>query len=1733
MKYLNRNGILRGLLTGAFGLVISGNVLGAPIITTNTLPATTIDVVGSVVKFTATFSSALPISHQWQVIRNGTTNDIPGATSPTLTLLNLQTNDTGWYRLRAMDSQGVTFSAMRSLTVNPAAIAEGNIITSFAAQTGLGSGGTNFFPTWSVTTGSLIAGLAPTSVGAGNFSQWGGGTVAVLTDNSIGQFNFIPNVGGSATEVTCGTFGGQSVTYTLPNVPSGYDLTNIVVYGGWGDAGRDQQSYTISYATVAAPGTFTAFKSVSYNPVNSANVQCATRVTLSPASNTPLAGNVVAVRFDFTSPAPENGYCGYSEINLFGEPTGVPPVANLPTSSHPSPITAGTIVTVSASVSGVPPFLYQWQTDNGSSGAFYSDLAGATNASYLLNTTNFGNFALSYRVRVTDVNGSATSPALLLTITNPNSTISAATLNDLRGEHLSNPLGLDVARPRLSWKLNATERGARQTAYQILVASSQALLAQGQGDLWNSGVVVSDQSVLVQYGGQPLTSGQLCHWKVRAWDRVGNYSAWSAPAKWSMGLLIPSDWTASWIGMPTDTSITPAPPSPMLRKGFTISKPVARATAYICGLGYYEMLINGAKISDHVLDPTWTRYEKQANYVTHDVTTNLVSGANAIGVQLANGFYNQWSTDAWNTFNAPWRALPQMLLQLDIEFTDGTTQRVVSDTTWKTATGPLLLDATRLGEVYDARLEKTGWATVGYSDSTWTNAILREGTGGDLIAPNAEPIKVVKTIAPVRIIPVSGQPGVYTFDFGQNLTGWGKLTVSGSAGTTVNMVFGEKTNSNGSVDLANINVYVNSQQAYFQKDIYILKGGGTEIWEPRFTYHGFQYVQVSGLPSVPTTNTLVARVVNTAFEDAGSFLCSNDLLNRIETNTLWSYLGNFTGIPTDCPHREKNGWLGDAQLAAEIGLTHYKSAAAYTRWIRDFRVGQEVDGGLYGVIPNPVWGANVGPPWESAYLFIPWFVYQHTGDLGILTNNYDGMKAYVNYLGTRASGNIVSFGLGDWLPASTTTSTALTGTSYYYHDALILAQTAALMGKTSDALQYSNLAAQIKISYNNTLYNPTNHQYAGGTQTAQSSALYHGLVETNQVAGVVGVLAANVQQNGNRIDTGILGSKYILRTLCDNGRPDVAFALATQTAYPSWGYKITKGATTLWETWHGTGTIDSLNHVMFGDISAWMMQYIAGIRPGMPGYKQVLIRPELMNGLAWAQATHASPYGTISSAWELSGSNATLNVTIPPNATAKVHVPLLGTAATNVVVREGGTIIWQNGAAVGNVDGIEFAQLDNALPQQFLVWNVGAGSYQFTWQVAIQVPGGLFASAGDRQVNLGWNPVLGATSYNLKRSLNTNGPFTLLTNVTTGVNCEDRAVTNGLTYHYVVSAITTNGESADSVAASAMPKLDLNLGFESKQVSNYEYNSSGAIWAFNGATDNGSGLIANGSGFSNPNAPEGTQAAFVQRLGTMSQMFSGFSPGTMYTIRFAAAQRPGPNQNGGQSWDVKIDGSTIASYNPGASATAYADYTASFTATATNHTLIFAGSNLAGGDNTMFVDNIRFTPPMPPTNPVVALTSPANASSLLAPASLSLMASVVTNDNFISGVRFYSSVTNLLAQDNSPPYAFAWNNVPAGNYQVRAQVLFNGTNVVDSPSVNLVVTNMPTVIESVGLVDGKFFLSGGGQPGQLAVLLTTLSLGPPVNWLPVATNPPEANGSFSFSNLLATNLQQYFRVTTP
>ncbi|HEY4414982.1 MAG TPA: family 78 glycoside hydrolase catalytic domain [Verrucomicrobiae bacterium] len=1606
-----------------------------------------------------------------------------------------------------------------------------NVLLDTIAQTG-SSPGSSLTPSWALAAGSLIANQPPDSQ-SGNFDlepYWGTRNVSSLTAGG----DLTIATGGNPTTtspnyVTCGSDSGSgsSVVYTLNHgSTTGYNVTNITMYGGWRDAGRDQQDYTIYYSTVTAPATFISLGSVSYNPANAASVACATRVTLT-STNGPLASSVAAVKFDFTTPTAPNGWCGYSQIQIFGTPTGVPPVANLPTCSPGSPVNAGTVVTLNETATGLLPLQCQWQSDQGSGTTNYADIIGATGASYTLNTTNFGDFNIRFRVRVTDVNGTAFSPFVQLVITNANSSLSTVTANNLRSEHLTNPLGIDVAQPRLSWMMNSAIRGARQTAYQILVASSSTNLAQDIGDLWNSGTIVSDQSVLVSYGGQPLTSGEVCYWKVRVWDQNGNFSTWSPAAMWSLGLLKPSDWTAQWIGMNENQTISPAPPSPRFRKTFTISQPVTRATVYICGLGYNELQLNGAKVGDHVLDPSWTRYDYQAYYTTYDVTTNLVSGQNAIGVQLANGFYNQWTGDAWNTSTAPWRALPQMLVQLVVQYADGTTNVIVSDPTWKTSTGPLVLDTTRLGEVYDARLEQSGWSTAGFNDSGWSNAVAREGITGKLLAPDAEPVKVFQSVHPVRIIPVSGQPGVYTFDFGQNLVGWGQLTVNGPAGTSVSLVYGELTNSDNSVNQSNINGLVTLKQ-YFQTDTYILKGSGTETYAPRFTYHGFRYAQVTGLPSVPTTNTLVAQVVHTAFTPVGSFQCASELLNRIETNAIWSYLGNFVGIPTDCPTREKNGWDGDTQLACEMGLLHFDSAAAYTRWLKEFGPGQLSNGELSGVFPNANWGYGTGPAWEASVLLIPWFIYEHTGDIGILTNNYAVMKAYVNYETSVASGNIVSYGLGDWLPANTVTPTAVTDTGYYYQSALVLARTAAVMGNTFDSVQYSNLAAQISVSFNTAFYNTNNDKYSGGTQTAQSCALYQGLVDSNQVAAVASALASVVQQNGNTIDTGILGSKYLLRALCDNGHADTAMALAVQTNYPSWGDQILRGATTLWETWSGTESGTSLNHIMFGDISAWFMEYLAGIRPGSPGYQSVIIKPEITGAIAWAQATHISPYGTISNAWQINGSNIAMNLTIPPNSSGQIYLPILGTASTNLLIQESGLTIWANGGPTGNDADVIYDHTEGSGPQTYSVWNVPAGTYQFHWTIVpLPYVGGLVAQSGNGWAGLNWIGALGATSYQVKRAAVHGGPYTVLANSVFTTNYTDLAVTNGQTYYYVVSALSGGAESVDSSEAVAQPSNIPNFSFETPEVGNYAYDPNGGSWTFNGASPSGSGIVANGGGFGNPNAPDASQAAFIQEYGSMSQTLFGFTPGQTYTLTYSAAQRPGSSQ----SWNVKLDNTVIQANNPGS--TSYTTYSTTFVAIAVSHTLAFVGTDSAGGDNTVFIDAVRITPSIQVQAPLVTLVSPANNARFLSSRTIQFTASVVTNGNAISGVQFYVNSTNLIGQSDTAPYACFWTNVSAGNYSVAANVRFNGGALVSSAAVAIAVTNQPPVLGNIGFIPGGRLLavSGSGQPGYPYVLVCATNLVSPVNWIPVMTNMADSSGKISFPDLPTTTDQEFYRIS--
>jgi len=859
-------------------------------------------------------------------------------------------------------------------------------------------------------------------------------------------------------------------------------------------------------------------------------------------------------------------------------------------------------------------------------------------------------------------------------------------VGNLRCEYRDDPRGIDETAPRLSWIMESFERGQRETAYRVLVAGSAQALAADSGDLWDSGKVESDQSIHVEYAGKALTSHQECWWKVRVWDKDGNSSQWSEPAVWSMGILNPTQWQAKWIGhdkpfaddAESESGWRQKAPSPMFRKKFNVDVDVARAVAYTCGLGYHDLYVNGQRAGDAVLQPPFTRYDRRCVYTTHDVTGLLTRGNNAIGVMLGNGFYNVHTRAAWDFDRAYWRKRPRLLLQLHLFMKDGTERVVTTDANWKATTGPLRYDGVRQGEVYDARLEQPAWTKPAFDDRAWADATVVGAPGGVLSADMAPPIRVVDTITPPGLEEVAD--GVFVYDLGQNIAGWVQLRVKGKAGTQVRLRYAERVCPDGSLDQREIAKHVRDE--IFQTDTYILRGGGPEVYEPRFVYHGFQYVEVTGYPGKPTRAALRGRVVQTDFEKAGSFACSNPLLNDIQRLTDWAYCGNFVGYPMDCPHREKNGWTGDAHLAAEQAMFNWHNEAAYTKWMTDFADEQRPDGVLPAIIPTGGWGYKWGngPAWDSAYLLIPWYMYLYEGDTRILERHYEGWKRYVDYL-MRCSkqGGIVSIGLGDWAPAKSKCPVPVTSTGYYYTDTRIVAEAARILGREQDAGEYAKRAAGIRKAFERA-FAKGNGLYADGSQTALSCAVYNEFVEPADVPAVIAQLVANVERNNGHIDTGILGAKYLFHALSENGAHEMAYRVVTQKGLPGYAWWVEQGATTLWEHWDGRA---SRNHVMFGDISAWFYRQLAGIRvdSAHPGFKHFFLKPQPVGDLEWVEAHHDCPYGRIVSHWQIEDGRFRWEIVVPPNTTATLHVPTTDAKS----IAEGGKL-------AGGAEGLRFVR---------------------------------------------------------------------------------------------------------------------------------------------------------------------------------------------------------------------------------------------------------------------------------------------------------------------------------------------------------------------------------------------------------------------------------------------------------
>lgn len=1054
------------------------------------------------------------------------------------------------------------------------------------------------------------------------------------------------------------------------------------------------------------------------------------------------------------------------------------------------------------------------------------------------------------------------------------------TVGAMKCEYRGNPLGIDVTQPRLSWELLSQERGAAQTAYQVLVASTPEQLAKDAGDLWDSGKMASDQSIQVAYAGKPLASQQYCFWKLRVWSAKDEVSAWSAPAHWSMGLLKQEDWQGKWIGLdggeaesklvyediakanwiwfPGENPAASAPagncwfrtvlvvpggetiqsavahvgvdnwcemsvngepvgktgdfkqvkefdiasklhpggniiaveaenagtgPNPaglvtaivvhfnggntqqlitddtwrvtdkeqadwakpgcddskwskaqvlggfemapwtgggrseqsrlaarMLRREFEAKSAVVRATVNICGLGLFELHMNGGKIGNDVLVPGQTEFKKRVFYMTYDVTKHIREGKNAVGVMLGNGrFYAPRFTQptATNTFG-----YPKMMFQMRTEYADGTAETLTSDTNWKLTTkGPIQANNEYDGEEYDAGMEMPGWDAPGFDDGAWEAAKEVAGPGGVLSAQMAEPIRVMDTVKPVAM--KQPKPGMHIFDMGQNMVGWCKLSVQGPKGTQVKLRFAETVKDDGTLYLDNI-------RGARVTDLYTLRGEGAEVYAPRFTYHGFRYVELTGFPGEPTLATLEGQVVYDAVAQAGAFKCSNQVVNHIYKNIFWGTRGNYRSFPTDCPQRdERQGWLGDRSAECKGESFLFDISALYSKWVGDMHDGQRDDGSVSDVCPTywPLYNDNV--TWPSTFIIAPDMLRTQYGDTRVIERHYDGMKKWIEHMKGYIKDDLIARdSYGDWCvpPEEKTlihskeekrkTPAELLGTAYFIYDLRLMAQYAKLAGRDGEVDGFSQLADRMTAAFNKKFWDADKGYFGNGSETSQVLPLAFGIAPVETRKPAFDYLADKIMNEGKgHLATGLIGGQWLMRVLSDNGRADIAYTIASKEDYPSWGYMIGKKATTIWELWNGDTAdpaMNSHNHVMLvGDLGIWFYEYLGGIQadPLKPGFKHLVMKPHPVGDLKNVSAVHKSLHGLIISEWSIDKEKFLWKFQIPANTTATVSVPVQGDGAVE-----------ESGGPADKAAGVKSVGREG----EYAVYEVGAGDYSFS-----------------------------------------------------------------------------------------------------------------------------------------------------------------------------------------------------------------------------------------------------------------------------------------------------------------------------------------------------------------------------------------------------------------------------------
>jgi hypothetical protein len=813
----------------------------------------------------------------------------------------------------------------------------------------------------------------------------------------------------------------------------------------------------------------------------------------------------------------------------------------------------------------------------------------------------------------------------------------------LETETRSAPVGIDAPRPRLSWKLKSPVRYQKQTANQILAATSPENLARGRADLWDSGRETSPETGWIPYAGAPLRSFQRVWWKVRVWDAAGAASAWSDPTEFTMAVTDRKDWHASWIAYPE--SKLSSGPLPIFRKEFSLPAAPTRALAFISGMGFHELRINGAKVGDHVLAPAWTNYRDSVLYETYDVRALLKAGPNALGVLLGNGFYNV-AGGRYAKFTGSF-GQPRLFVQLHLEFADGTRRDVGTDGSWRTRYGPLTFSCIYGGEDFDARLEPPGWDSPGFDATGWRAAAGVEAPGGVLTAQSSPPLRVQQTFPPVSRTEV--KPGIAVYDLGQNLAGWPRIEVSGAAGDQVKLTPGELLDANGLVTQGS-----SGGPQYFT---YTLKGAGPEVWSPRFSYYGFRYVQVE-TTGAPVIHSLTGQFVHLDAPRIGSFRCSNDLLNRIHALIDAAIRSNLQHVLTDCPHREKLGWLEESHLMGPSLLYNWDLRAFLPKIIRDTREAQTIDGLIPDIAPEYVTfasGFRDSPEWGSAAVALPWLAWTWYGDRQPLADSYLTMSRYMDYLESRSADHLLRYGLGDWYDigpgrpgVSQLTPQGFTATAYWLTDLRTLEQIARLLGRTAEAAKFAAQAATVRAAFDQTYF----------ATTSQTAIAMRSILALAPDSSSIPELVADIRQRGNHTSAGDIGYHFVVQALLDAGRSDVLFDMATRTDAPSYGAQLAAGATSLTEAWDA-GRDSSQNHLMLGHIEEWFYAGLAGIRPDVasPGLRRIRIQPEPVGDLTSVDATWDTLRGPVAVHWRLTGDVFRITVEIPPGIDAEVSLP--------------------------------------------------------------------------------------------------------------------------------------------------------------------------------------------------------------------------------------------------------------------------------------------------------------------------------------------------------------------------------------------------------------------------------------------------------------------------------------------